>query len=68
MVTDTIEFPSGSIVVGEVWTTVIGERTLGLAEPALCSVDTDSFGLDEGAGAKFADETKPRPVVRGMHG
>ncbi|KAG8933801.1 hypothetical protein FRC01_007047 [Tulasnella sp. 417] len=24
MITDTIEFPSGSIVVGEVWTTVIG--------------------------------------------
>ncbi|KAG9044876.1 hypothetical protein FS837_007373 [Tulasnella sp. UAMH 9824] len=40
MVTDTIEFPSGSIVVGEVWTTVIG------------------------AGAKFADESNPRPVVR----
>ncbi|KIO31552.1 hypothetical protein M407DRAFT_19489 [Tulasnella calospora MUT 4182] len=40
MVTDTIEIPSGSIVVGEVWTTVIG------------------------AGPKFADESKPRPVIQ----
>ncbi|KAG8957022.1 hypothetical protein FRC00_004571 [Tulasnella sp. 408] len=40
MVTDTIDIPSGSIVVGEVWSTVIG------------------------AGPKFADESKPRPVIR----
>ncbi|KAG8911888.1 hypothetical protein FRC00_005638, partial [Tulasnella sp. 408] len=39
-VTDTIEIPSGSIVVGEAWTTVIG------------------------AGPKFADESKPRPVIQ----
>ncbi|KIO31553.1 glycoside hydrolase family 55 protein [Tulasnella calospora MUT 4182] len=45
MVTDTIEIPSGSIVVGEVWTTMV-----------VC--------LDEGAGAKFANESKPRPVVQ----
>ncbi|KAG8986773.1 hypothetical protein FRB90_003794, partial [Tulasnella sp. 427] len=40
VVTDTIDIPSGSIVVGEAWSTVIGD------------------------GAKFADQTRPRPVIR----
>ncbi|KAG8911889.1 hypothetical protein FRC00_005639, partial [Tulasnella sp. 408] len=64
MVTDTIDIPSGSIVVGEVWSTVIGKPYPRCLLLMVVEIEECPFCSDVGAGHKFADESKPRPVIR----
>lgn len=57
-VTNTITIPTGSIVVGEVWSTIIGMSY------RVWGVYANAEKTPLGDGANFADQNNPRPVVK----